>query len=55
MEAASVSLSSLRVSCKRALIVVYQNNLQWGGLVTSSYSPLLMIKVEKNINGNIEN
>ena len=38
-----------------SLIVVYQNNLQWVGLATSSYSPLLMIKVEKTIDGNTEN
>ena len=29
--------------------------LQWNGLATSSESPLLMIKVEKTLGGNIEN
>ena len=38
-----------------SLIVVYQNNLWWVGLAASSYSPLLMIKVENTIDGNIEN
>ena len=29
--------------------------LQWNGLATSSESPLLMIKAEKTLGGNIEN
>ena len=34
------------------LITFFSNNLGWSRLVASSYSPLLMIIVEKTLEGN---